>query len=284
MKYKVLITGKAFPVIDDFFGKTLDSFECMTTSDRESDLLLHMKLFQPDIFVICAKGETKERMARISEARYKAENDVMMVVIGDSEDVQNFTLASQGAVDLALYKPISISKIQAEILQVIRTKKKKEADKAALEAQAAEEARLLMEEQEARLAMEEQEAGGAEYGGMKHVLIIDDDPVMLKTIKRYLEGEYNVATALSGKIALKFLEKKITDVILLDYEMPVMNGPEVLDSLRANEKTKNIPVIFLTGVNAIDKIQKVLAMKPQGYMLKPVNNEELHRTLEKILK
>ncbi len=275
MKYKVLITGRAFPVIDDFFVRTQGSFDCMTTSDRELDLQLHMKLFQPDIFVFCAREETKERMIRISEARYKAEKDVMMVVIGDSEDVQNFTLASKGAVDLALYKPISISKIQEEILSIIRAKEKKAAEKAALEAQAAEEARL---------AMEEQESDRTEYGGMKHVLVIDDDPVMLKAIKRYLGEEYNVATALSGKIALKFLEKRMTDVILLDYEMPFMSGPEILDILRKNERTKNIPVVFLTGVNEIDKIQRVLAMKPQGYMLKPVNNEELHRTLEKILK
>lgn len=275
MKYKVLVVGRAFPVIDDFFVRTQGAFECMSTSDRESDLQLHIKLFEPDIFVFCAREETKERMARISEARYKAEKPIMMVVIGDSEDVQNFVQVSKGAVDLALYKPISISKIQEEILKIVRAKEKKAAEKAALEAQAAEEARL---------AMEEQEQDRPECGGMKHVLVIDDDPVMLKTIKRYLGEEYNVATALSGKIALKFLEKRVTDVILLDYEMPSLSGPEILDILRANERTRKIPVIFLTGVNEIDKIQKVLSMKPQGYMLKPVNNEELHRTLEKILK
>lgn len=274
MKYKALITGRAFPVIDDFFVRTQDTFECMSTSDRESDLLLHVKLFQPDIFVFCPKEETKERMQRISEARYKAEKEVMMVVIGDSADVQNFTSASKGAVDLALRKPISINKVQEEILAIIHAKERKAAEKAEMEAQAAEEARL---------AMEAQEQTGEENSDMKHVLVIDDDPVMLKTIKRYLGEEYNVATALAGKIALKFLEKRTTDVILLDYEMPSMNGPEVLDILRANEKTKNIPVVFMTGVNEVDKIQKVLTMKPQGYMLKPVNNEELHRTLNKIL-
>ena len=274
MKYKVLIVGRAFPVIDDFFVRTQGAFECMSTSDRESDLLLHMQLFQPDIFVFCAKEETKERMARISEARYKAEKAVMMVVVGDSEDIQNFTQVSKGAVDLVLHKPISISKIQEEILSIVRAKEKKAADKAAQEAQAAEEARL---------AMEEQEQGRAEDSDKKHVLVIDDDAVMLKTIKRYLGEEYNVATALSGKIALKFLEKRVTDIILLDYEMPLMNGPEILEVLRGNERTRKIPIVFLTGVNEIDKIQKVLSLKPQGYMLKPVNNEELHRTLEKIL-
>lgn len=274
MRYKMLITGRAATIIDDFFIQTQDTFECMSSSERESDLRLHMRLFQPEIFVFCAKEETKERMIRISEAIHKAERDMMVVVIGDAEDVQNFMSASKGAVDLSLYRPISIGRIQEDILAAMRARERRAAEKAEMEAQAAEEARQ---------AMEEQELDQPEYSGMKHVLVIDDDPIMLKTIKRYLGEEYNVATALAGKIALKFLEKRTTDVILLDYEMPSMNGPEVLDILRANEKTKNIPVIFLTGVNEVEKIQKVLVMKPQGYMLKPVNNEELHRTLEKIL-
>lgn len=274
MRYKMLITGRASTIIDDFFIQTQDTFECMSSSERESDLRLHMKLFQPDIFVLCAKEETKERMIRISEAMQKVEKDMMVVVIGDAEDVQNFMSASKGAVDLSLYRPISIFRIQEDILAAMRARERRAAEKAEMEAQAAEEARQ---------AMEEQELDQPEYSGMKHVLVIDDDPIMLKTIKRYLGEEYNVATALSGKIALKFLEKKVTDIILLDYEMPFMSGPEILDILRENEKTKNIPVIFLTGVNEVEKIQKVLVMKPQGYMLKPVNNEELHRTLEKIL-
>lgn len=274
MRYKMLITGRASTIIDDFFIQTQDTFECMSSSERESDLRLHIKLFQPDIFVFCAKEETKERMIRISEAIHKSEKDTMVVVIGDAEDVQNFMSASKGDVDLSLYRPISIFRIQEDILAAMRARERRAAEKAEMEEQAAEEARK---------AMEDQELDQSEYSGMKHVLVIDDDPMMLKTIKRYLGEEYNVATALSGKIALKFLEKKVTDIILLDYEMPFMSGPEVLDILRENEKTKNIPVIFLTGVNEVEKIQKVLVMKPQGYMLKPVNNEELHRTLEKIL-
>lgn len=92
-----------------------------------------------------------------------------------------------------------------------------------------------------------------------------------------------MATAVSGKIALNFLKNRKTDLILLDYEMPVENGPEVLKKLRENEETKDIPVVFLTGINDREKIQKVLAMKPQGYLLKPIEYDKLIQTIHNVI-
>ena len=107
--------------------------------------------------------------------------------------------------------------------------------------------------------------------------------MMLKLLKEHLHDEYDIATAISGKIAMKFLERKRTDLILLDYEMPVENGPAVLEKLRANEATKDLPVIFLTGVSDREKIQEALVLKPQGYLLKPVEREKLLEIIIKTL-
>lgn len=109
----------------------------------------------------------------------------------------------------------------------------------------------------------------------KHILVIDDNPMMLKVIRESLRDKYEVATAISGKIARKYLMNKTVDLILLDYEMPEENGSEVLEKLRQNEATKHIPVIFLTGVKEKAKIQKVLQLKPQGYLLKPIEHDKL---------
>ena len=116
---------------------------------------------------------------------------------------------------------------------------------------------------------------GAESQQRKHVLVVDDNAMMLKMIKEHLHDQYDVATAASGRVALKFLERKKTDLILLDYEMPDESGPAVLEKLRASETTKNIPVIFLTGVTDTNKIMEALALKPQNYLLKPVDREKL---------
>ena len=117
----------------------------------------------------------------------------------------------------------------------------------------------------------------------KHVLIVDDDAMMLKLMKEYLHEKYDVATALNGKIALKFLERKQTDLILLDYEMPGENGPAVLEQLRASVDTRDIPVIFLTGVTEVKKIQEALALKPQSYLLKPIQRGKLMEAIQKVI-
>ena len=118
---------------------------------------------------------------------------------------------------------------------------------------------------------------------MQHILVVDDNSMMLRLVKEHLHEKYDVATALSGKIALKFLRNKKTDLILLDYEMPDENGPAVLEKLRASDATKNIPVVFLTGVTESKKIKEALIMKPQSYLLKPINRERLMDTIEKLI-
>ncbi len=117
----------------------------------------------------------------------------------------------------------------------------------------------------------------------QHILVVDDDPLMLKMLKEHLHGDYDVATAVSGKIALKFLERKKTNLILLDYEMPGENGLDVLEKVRANSATKDIPVIFLTGVSDSEKIQEALVLRPQSYLLKPINREKLLEAITKII-
>ncbi len=120
-------------------------------------------------------------------------------------------------------------------------------------------------------------------GPKKHILIIDDDPLMLKIIKDHLHTRYDVGSAISGKVAYRFLEKRHTDLILLDYVMPEENGPTVLKHLRANEKTKNIPVVFLTGMQERGKIQEALSLKPQGYLLKPVDKKQLMGMVKSVI-
>ena len=117
----------------------------------------------------------------------------------------------------------------------------------------------------------------------KYVLVIDDDPSVLRLIKEYLHEGYNVATAISGKIAYKFLNEKKTDLILLDYEMPVKKGPEVLENFKKNNMINGVPVLFLTGITEREKIEKALRLKPQGYLLKPVDKEKLIGTIEKFI-
>ncbi|MBQ1608184.1 MAG: response regulator [Lachnospiraceae bacterium] len=111
------------------------------------------------------------------------------------------------------------------------------------------------------------------------VMVIDDDAGTLRNIKSILDGVYVVSVANSGKKALDLLAIEKPDVILLDYEMPMMNGPETMQKIRMKPGFKDTPIIFLTGVNDRSQIAAALALRPAGYLLKPVNQNKLLMTI-----
>ncbi len=109
----------------------------------------------------------------------------------------------------------------------------------------------------------------------KKILIIDDDGAMLRMMKTWLSVKYRVYMASSGKIALTFLGQNPVDLILLDYEMPVMDGPEVLKEIRNTQAIKHLPVIFLTAKDDKESVMKVVSLKPEKYLLKSMPKEKL---------
>jgi len=109
----------------------------------------------------------------------------------------------------------------------------------------------------------------------KSILIVDDDPSYVGLVRGWLKDTYKVAMAASGLQAIKWLGKNKVDLILLDYEMPVTNGPQVLEMLRNDEETKDIPVMFLTGKSDKTSVMDVVGLKPEGYLLKTITREHL---------
>lgn len=113
----------------------------------------------------------------------------------------------------------------------------------------------------------------------KSILIVDDDPNYLALVREWLRSTYKVFMANSGLQAIKWLGKNRVDLILLDHEMPITSGPQVLEMLRSDEETKHIPVMFLTGKGDKESVMSVVALKPEGYFLKNIQKDEL---LEKL--
>lgn len=111
--------------------------------------------------------------------------------------------------------------------------------------------------------------------GRKHILVVDDDVNMLKMLRMFLQDDYQVTIVDSGKLALEYIIKHTPDLILLDYMMPLFDGPHVLEILRKREESKDVPVLFLTSVTERDKIIQCLALNPKGYLIKPISREEL---------
>ena len=109
----------------------------------------------------------------------------------------------------------------------------------------------------------------------KRILIVDDDPQYLGLVREWLKDKYKIFMAKSGLQAIKLLGMNTVDLILLDYEMPVTTGPQVLEMLRADEDTKSIPVMFLTSKSDKDSVMEVVTLRPEGYFLKTITREEL---------
>ena len=118
---------------------------------------------------------------------------------------------------------------------------------------------------------------------MDKVMIVDDDVRMLRLLKMYLEGLYEVYPERGGREALDFLESQTPDVILLDYLMPGLDGVHTLELIRQREQTADTPVIFLTGVTEKDKIQECMEYRPYGYLVKPTAREELISMINRAL-
>jgi len=108
------------------------------------------------------------------------------------------------------------------------------------------------------------------------ILIIDDDTINLQVIGSFLYNKnYKIILAKNGNDALKSVENNHPDLILLDIMMPGMNGYEVCKKLKANNQTKDIPVIFLTAKTETKDIIKGFDTGGVDYITKPFIKEEL---------
>ncbi len=114
----------------------------------------------------------------------------------------------------------------------------------------------------------------------KSILVVDDDPQYLTLVREWLKEKYKVSMANSGLQAIKWLGKNKVDLILLDHEMPITSGPQVLEMLRSDEETKSIPVMFLTGKSDKESVMAVVALRPEGYFLKNIGRNELLEKLQ----
>ncbi len=110
---------------------------------------------------------------------------------------------------------------------------------------------------------------------LKQILIIDDDPIHLRLMMSILCENYKISVAKSAAAAITLLSKTKFDLILLDYMMPICDGPQTLKMIRAEESTKDIPVMFLTGVNEIESVKSALSLKIDGYILKSTPPHEI---------
>lgn len=128
--------------------------------------------------------------------------------------------------------------------------------------------------------LKENEKESKESSQKKKILVVDDSSVMLEFMKQLLEETYEVSYANSGFSAIRNLTLNRPDLVLLDYEMPICDGKQVLEMIRREQDLADIAVIFLTSRVDRESVKKVKSLKPAGYLSKSLKPEEIKKNIE----
>ena len=130
----------------------------------------------------------------------------------------------------------------------------------------------------------QREAGtGGDEMQQKKILAVDDERHIVRLIQVNLErAGYQVITAYDGREALKKIEEEHPDLVVLDVMMPYMNGLEALKQIRANPKTRNLPVIMLTAKAQDQDVFQGYSYGVDIYLTKPFNPVELLTFVKRI--
>ncbi len=183
-----------------------------------------------------------ERQALVFLRDKAVEEDIPFFVMGDSNDIENVkAIIPAHAMQKAFPRPIDVKDVVTSVDEYIQY-----------------------------------------YGKhmKKKILVVDDSGAMLRNVKGWLEDKYQVILANSGAMAIKYLTLNKPDLVLLDYEMPVVNGKQVLEMIRTETEFSSVPVIFLTSKNDRESITQVMSLKPEGYLLKTMKPEDIIKTID----
>lgn len=121
---------------------------------------------------------------------------------------------------------------------------------------------------------------------LKCILCVEDEPEMIDLMRLILGRRgFEVKGANGGAEGLKMIHESVPDLILLDLMMPDMDGWEVYQQMKADENTKNIPVIVVTAkAQSIDKVLGLHIAKVDDYLAKPFSPQDLLSSVERVLK
>ena len=118
---------------------------------------------------------------------------------------------------------------------------------------------------------------------MKNCLVVDDSSVIRKVARRILEDlSFEITEAENGEKALSACEDTMPDAILLDWNMPVMDGLEFLSALREMPEGEKPQVVFCTTENDVGHIARAIRAGANEYIMKPFDREILHSKFQEV--
>ena len=244
MKDKILMVGKLTGVLANIHETISSAYEVQICDIQQKSVSGLIKVVRPAMMIICTIGEY-DVDKEFFRWVHKETLGLPAMIISTKVDEPTIASICQGSRYAFLTPPVDLDTILSRCVEMM--------DKCRVKS------------------------------GKKSILTIDDSPAVLRNIKAVLEDKYDVFLATGGEMGIKKAMESAPDLILLDYEMPGMDGRETFLNLQVEEKTEGIPVVFLTGVADRKRVTEVASMHPAGYMLKPIDAEILLNTVKEVL-
>ena len=206
---------------------------------------------KPDIGVVYLSSLNKNSVASLQDILTKVKG-IPFILIGTRDNCRRFQGYNNGEEKQFIFMPIGINSLLTQLKKTLQTLRNVSDD-----------------QQESTL-------------GRKHILVVDDDAVYLRTMMNWLKETFRVSVVKSGSAAITFLQENTPDLVLLDYEMPEMNGLETLTMIRKLSNCSNLPVLFLTGISSSYAVREAIKLKPQGYILKTIGRDDLIQKIKEV--
>lgn len=272
---RVLFTGRGVRMIENLMDHVAGKFIPDRCHVNETEFRQKLERFRPHVVVICLQNEFHEDRETYYALKENPEyRHLPVLILGRDEDCTLFHEKIRLNNEVVLERPLNMDVFLSTLRELT-------------DRSIAHDEEIQRREEEKKVVKQEDVAAAAPaevpVHQRKSILVVDDDVRMLNVIKLYLQDLYDVTVVPNGKLALKFLEKKHADMVLLDYLMPEMSGPQVLEQIRTGLRNPDVPVLFLTGVSDKDMVIQSLRFSPSGYLLKPVTRETLLERVTEIL-
>lgn len=250
---KILLFGKLNDITKNVNEHLSQYFQIQLCSENPEVAKGLMKVYAPDMVIISQVG-LNEVHSEFFNDLYNNYTEIPVITIGTMQEQLTFRAYYEHTQFQHLLRPVDNSFIMRSVCRTLG---------------------LNMEE---LIAEHEQK-----QDKRKHIVMVDDNVSSLRQMKKMLQETYKVSMAASATQAMTIMGRSKPDLVILDYDMPICDGKRMLQMIRADEKLKDVPVIFLTGISDKAHIMRVLDLKPAGYFLKPPVYEQILGTIEQLI-
>ena len=249
---KVLLVGELGEIARSLNECLADDFQVQLCSKQPENVQAMVKIIKPELIIICQIGVEKVDNVLLMWLHEKYSRTPVLAITTSDKWKQCRDFYKREMFDV-LFRPVAKNELLKKCYELLGVKSGNNTECKTADKQ------------------------------KKKIMIVDDSALLLRSMKSMLEKYYDIFLAKSGEQALNMIPREKPDLILLDYEMDGMDGKSTFETMKGNKSMRFIPVVFLTSVTDRRSIYSVLKSRPEGYILKPPDEERIRETIEGIL-